>query len=274
MCIWTTLSSDLLQKCSGFKSLQTACRDVLDSYFRAHIGPPPAPPSAMDVAADEPGPSTIPLGPLQMLYYLTRLVVPHAVDEFNLQNVQYSDAIPPVCPDNCPESAIDDRDLPGNRQCKVHNIAIFEQRLTDIMMRKQIHQHSFTCHKGKAGGCMCRLCFPKETIPETRCVQLSIQENEPLPEPVPEAHIPASLMLKQPTRQPIKCEEPRHHFIQSGDRPYTTAATMALNASDGLTINPPDEQDLLRPSHPLGPPDTRYLLAFCNLPCFVHVGRI
>lgn len=270
MCIWTTMSSDLLQKCSGFKQLQDACRDVLDSYFRAHIGPPtsqPAPPPAMDGAAAEPAANAIPRGPLDMVYYLTRLVVPGAVAEFNAQNVQYSDAIPPLCPHNCTEPSIDHQ--PGERQCSVHNIAAFEQRLTDIMMRKQIHQHSFTCHKGKAGGCMCRLCFPKETIPETRCVQLTAPANEPVPEVTPEPHIPAEFLKKSTAPSLIQCKVPEHHFIATGSRPYTTNATLALNSSDAEAPILLDAQDELKPDHPLGTTDTRYF--FIN---FLHIIRL
>jgi hypothetical protein len=110
--------------------------------------------------------NAIPRGPLQMLYYLTRLVVPKAVDQFNSQNVQYYEPPHLHCPNpaKCtdaqpthmhfeidPDTNTVKTDFAGDPivvkdyTCAKHNKIAFEQYLSDIMMRKQVHQHSFTC---------------------------------------------------------------------------------------------------------------------------------
>jgi hypothetical protein len=139
---------------------------VLNSFYHAQIGPIKIPEMLNPnfVPAPVVG-DRIAQGPLQMLYYLTRLVVPHAVEQFNLQNAQYYEPPHLHCPnDQCvgkqpthvhfeidPETNAIKKDADDNPifvidyTCPKHNKEAFEEHLTHVMMRKQVHQHSFTC---------------------------------------------------------------------------------------------------------------------------------
>jgi len=128
LAVWTTMGPDLLQKCSAFPELRAACTEVLDSYFQATARP------------------------IDLLAYMTRLIVPDAADQFDLKNPQYSDVKrwAPMCPPECKNPALEEGDE-GNdptlteKHCCHHNPTSFERRVSDVIMFNQIHMHGFTC---------------------------------------------------------------------------------------------------------------------------------
>jgi hypothetical protein len=144
LAVWTTMSPELLQKCSAFPELRAACTEVLDSYFQGTARP------------------------IDMLAHLTRLVVPDAADQFEMKNPQYHNASEsmPICPPKCKNEALDMTDdefdaTLSHRHCCHHNPTSFQRRVSDVMMHRQIHMHGFTC---RHVCCLffffsCRLCY-------------------------------------------------------------------------------------------------------------------
>ncbi len=54
----------------------------------------------------------------------------------------------------------------------------WKQYSSNNAIHKQLHDHTFTCHRGKVGEVMCRLLFERPLASETRVVQLHKQEEE------------------------------------------------------------------------------------------------
>jgi len=123
--LWTTFSSDLMQKCAHLPTLRAACAEVLNSYFTAQVRP-------IDLCA-----------------YLMRLVIPGAMDQFQSENAQYHDCPIPECPSSCQHPSLPDLEHGTPRQCDMHNHATFERQIKDrfnkTMSQKNLHQHSFSC---------------------------------------------------------------------------------------------------------------------------------
>ena len=119
------MSGEILQKCSAFEELRSVCAEVLDTYYKAEARP------------------------LDLLAYLTRMVVPGAVDQFAANNPQYHDISYPCCPDDCPNEKKLSINDPGYDetiiQCIHHSKAQFERRVSLVIMNKQMHQHALTC---------------------------------------------------------------------------------------------------------------------------------
>ena len=119
MAVWTTFSSELMQKCASTPILRDACQEVLDSYVSAEIRP------------------------IDMCAYLLRLVVAGATDEFDSKNAQYSDCPQPQCPVGCSNDAVEEENNQGPRQCALHNRDAFavalQHRFNLLMTQKNIH---------------------------------------------------------------------------------------------------------------------------------------
>lgn len=136
--IWSAVSGDLMQRCSAFPTLAAACRDVLDSYFQASIPH------------------------LEHLAYLMRLTMPGAADKFKQTNPQHVDCPAPCCPPDClarqsatcrDHADLDDNDRPAcdncqaiavavDHTCPAHNPVALQQRVIEVLLRKNYHQHS------------------------------------------------------------------------------------------------------------------------------------
>ena len=89
---------------------------------------------------------------------------------------------------------------------------------------------------------MCRMCYPKENLDETRVVQLKLEPADDM------SHIDPQFLLKEVDRRPNieVIDPPNPCIIETHDRPY--------RATDG--------EPVIRPLHPLGPCDERYSIVY------------
>ena len=244
MCVWSVLSGQLMQQCAAFPTLNAACRDVLDSYFRAHM-------PMMD-----------------HLQYLIRLTMSGVVDSYNQKSAQFSDCPPPYCPDDtcagqhhvcrdhhvydsaahwsCPEDCPNEPE-PELCTCALHNPAAFERRVIDVIGRKNLHQHSQTCRKGPRGCMICRMCYPQVPYAQTTFSQLHLPELPPVPVDGSAMDVEAAAANAP---EPLEPSIPPDMFrLQPGDRPSA--------------INGPE-----RPRHPFGKRDDRVIVTNMKRPEF------
>jgi len=274
--LWTTFSTDLMQKCAHIPTLRAACAEVLDSYFTAQVRP------------------------IDLCGYLMRLVIPGAVDQFQSENAQYHDCPIAECPPGCQLPALPECEDGRARQCNEHNHATwsqkFKERFYKIMLQKNTHQHSFTCkcvdmervmltsaphlcdinhmyllaihtrlstrcilmcvhvhRKGTCGQIGCRMCFPRALQAQTDCVQLHLSEPPVQPVVVPGTNPvfdgckQGAKAKKQPKPVPdIKAVQVTPPVMSPGDRPMRNNAPLPMG------------QD--RATHPFGPADERLLV--------------